>query len=199
MPADAYMELSDPDTWGETSDQQFSEKGRDWGAFQISSLDFNVTSNREDSDDAKSTTDPKATAGLGAAVHAHPTVRQFTVKKWIDKSSADLFELCCKQKKVDFARIFLRETGDVRRQPWLWLEFTGVYVDTFSWNLDPNVTGQDAKDQETVQFSFETIVIKYSQQDRTGEHKAVKIKGWDRIANQPYDTELETDALPHTY
>src|SRR5207237_2068912 len=130
MPSDAYMELSDPDTWGETYDEQF--QGRSWGAFQIASFEFGVTSNREDSDDS----DPKAgkaASGVAAAVQAHPTVREFTVKKWIDKSSTDLFMLCCQQKKSSCARVFVREKGDHSKQPWMWLEFTGVYVDHFDW------------------------------------------------------------------
>src|SRR5262249_37997467 len=117
--SDAYMELSDEDVWGETYDDQFGEQGRSWGAFEVSSFDFGVTSNRkemEDSGDTKSDgksdgkkgskTVGSTATGLGAALQAHPTVKQFTIHKWIDKASPDLFLFCCQQRPIQFAKLF---------------------------------------------------------------------------------------------
>lgn len=214
MASDAYMELSDPETWGETFDSQFGEDGRAQGAFEISQFVFGVVPADDDDEEE----DPKKSGkghsahgahgahgsrGAGAigraAKHRAPTVKTFTIHKPIDKGSLDLFLACLENKRMDWAKIFVREMGDVSQQPWLWLEFKGVRVEKFDWSLTPGAGGDEAKDQETVEFSFETILIKYSKQDNTGTHKAVKIKGWNRLKHNRQHDELEKDVRTHTF
>src|SRR5438105_15944695 len=104
MPSDAYMELETRDLIGETFDQKFGMDdplARREGAFEIFSFDFAVLSNRPDKDD-----DPKSAAKPGDGKPSsetnpppttgkdHPTVREFTIKKSIDKASSRLFLLC---------------------------------------------------------------------------------------------------------
>jgi hypothetical protein len=45
---------------------------------------------------------------------------------------------------------------------------------------------------ETLEFDFETVLIKYSRQDLTGLHRVVKIKGWNRQKNNTDVEELDT-------
>jgi type VI secretion system Hcp family effector len=199
--SDAYMEISDPETWGETRDEQFGmgPKGRQQGAFEITSFSFSVTSNREDDDDEKKKHhhhdqhhhDHHSHGDKKTAKHSQPEVKSFSINKWIDKGSPDLFLACCRQLRMDWAKIFLRETGEKNRMPWLILEFQGVYVDSLKWNLSPGTGGEEAKDQETVEFSFETILIKYCRQKLTGGHHAPKIKGWNRMEHNSKVDELE--------
>jgi type VI secretion system Hcp family effector len=206
MPSDAYMEISDPETWGETHDEQFGmgPGGRQQGAFEITSFSFSVTSNRDEDDDEKKKKHHQhqhhdAHADKKTAAHSQPEVKSFSINKWIDKGSPDLFLACCRQLRMDWAKIFLRETGEKNRMPWLILEFQGVYVDSLKWNLSPGTGGEDAKDQETVDFSFETILIKYSRQEVTGGHSAIKIKGWNRLKHNAHVSELESDSRAQEY
>jgi type VI secretion system Hcp family effector len=193
MPADAFMELQDPAVWGETMDEQYGPQGRNLGAFEIFGFDFTATSNREEDDPSTKAAAPgasgapAATGGAkGAAVHSQPVVKNFTIKKFIDKASPDLLLACCKagmpgSKKIEWAIISVRETGDVSKKPYLILEFQGLWVESFTWAMSPGQGGDSAQQEETIVFSFETILIKYLRQMKTGEHTRVKIKGFDRV------------------
>ena len=191
MASDAYMEISDPDTWGEALDSSFGmgPKARREGAFEIMSFSFTATSNRPDDDDDP-TPAAQPVAGTAPTRNApaqrgsspsrskdkHPTVKEFTITKSIDSASGDLFLLCCQQKKSWGAVISFREVGDPHQKPWLILEFTDLYVDDFTWSLNPEEGGKGA---ETVKFHFGTICIKYSQQRPDGTHEPLDSKGWN--------------------
>jgi len=205
MPSDAYMEISDPAVWGETHDEYFGEQGRNLGAFEIFGFEFGAHSTREDADSAGPNS-PGTTASnrgsngphgnyqqsssggsvQGAAVHTQPVVKQFTIKKFIDKGSPDLLLACCKAglpdaKKIDWAIISIRETGETNNKPYLVIEFQGLWVDAFNWSISPGGDAASASQEETVTFSFETILIKYCRQQETGQHTRVKIKGFNRV------------------
>jgi type VI protein secretion system component Hcp len=201
--SDAYMELSDPDVWGETYDHQFGmgEGGRKLGAFEIASFSFGVSAEKDDKDASKGTPKPGTTGApasgtnasttKGTASIAEPTVGKFTIKKYIDKSSPDLFVTCLKKKTIKWGIISVRETGEENRSPYLVLEFTNLTVDSFHWDLNPG-DPESAAETETVDFSFETILIKYSRQERSGSHQVVKIKGWNRNSHNDSVDEIDT-------
>jgi type VI secretion system secreted protein Hcp len=200
MSSDAYMEISDPAVWGETSDSIFGPQGRNLGAFEIFSFEFGANSTREDAQTpskngvagapAGGTTagnrtgaTPAATSG---AAQGQPVVKQFTIKKFIDKASPDLLMACCKAgmpdaQKMEWAIISVREMGEQTKRPYLVLEFQGVWVDAFKWTMSPGSEAADAAQEEEVTFSFETILVKYSRQESDGQHTAVKIKGFNRL------------------
>lgn len=197
MASDAFMELSDPETWGESTDSQFGMEGRAKGAFELSTFKFGVEErgdDDDDDDDADSTRKGVKKSKKKAAKHKGKTAKSFTITKPIDKGSLDLFLACLENTKMDWANVFMREVGDVgkKQQPWLWLEFTGVRVDTFDWDMTAGAAGDEAKSQETVKFTFETILIKYSSQEGTGGHSVVKIKGWDALENTREHHERES-------
>jgi type VI protein secretion system component Hcp len=206
MASDAYMEISDPAVWGETYDQYFGMKGRAQGAFEIFGFDLQATSNRDDGSGTQNlhpllaaylasqpghagTTSRQfgATATtVATAKTSQPVVKIFTIKKYIDKASPDLLLACCKAglpdaKKIDWAIISIRETGEgAKSRPYLVLEFRGLWVESLGWSLSPGAEATSASTEETVVFSFEQILVKYSRQQKTGAHQVVKIRGFNR-------------------
>src|SRR5262245_22299841 len=130
MPAscDAFMELQDPDVWGETYDGQFGEMGRNWGAFEISHFKFDVSGpEKEDSDDShhghgRGHGVGGAHSGKRAGKHKQTNVGTFTISKYVDKGSPDLFLSCLRKKRIEWGIISIRETGEQNRQPYLVLE-----------------------------------------------------------------------------
>jgi type VI secretion system Hcp family effector len=205
MASDAFMELSDPETWGESIDAQFgmAGAGRKKGAFEITSFSMSTEDRSDDDDDdddktskhgSKHHTSHKHHSGGKGSQTANSkehTIKKFTVKKPVDKGSLDLFLACLEKKRMAWANVFMREVGDADKQPWLWLEFQGVFVDKLDWSLASGAAGDEAKEQETVDFTFESILIKYSRQSTSGKHEAVKIKGWNTLRNDRQTQELE--------
>jgi type VI secretion system Hcp family effector len=184
------MELSDPSVWGETYDNQFGmgPQGRKLGAFEISKFEFGVSASGDDPT-KKGAQAPGArptpgasSSGQAAATSKEPTLQNFKVSKHIDKASPDLFLACCKKNMIAWAIISVRETGELNRKPYLVLEFTNLHVVSFSWDLSPGeaAEAESAAAMETVEFDYETILIKYARQDLSGEHRVVKMKGWNR-------------------
>jgi type VI protein secretion system component Hcp len=210
MPSDAYLELYDPSVWGETHDSFFGMQGRAKGAFEISSFKFGVSAKEDDETKKKGGskagqggtgggaggtggTGGHAAGGRSAAKQEEPTLETFTITKYIDKASPDLF-LACLQKdpfperdrKEKWAYLTVRESGEAERKPYLVIEFQGIRVKNFQWDIKPG-DAEAAEDFETVEFSFETVLIKYSRQEPGGAHQVVKIKGWNRMAKEGED------------
>src|ERR1043166_320922 len=194
MPSsDAYMELSDPAVWGETYDAQYGMEGRALGAFEIASFKFGVSAAADDDDASggKHKSAGKASGGKAAAAIKEPTLDGFTISKYIDKSSPDLFLACCKKNKIHWGIVSIRETGEVNRNPYLVIEFTDLHVVSLNWDINPG-DPEGAATMETVEFTFKTVLIKYSRQDLTGEHRVVKMKGWNRDSHKDDVSELDT-------
>jgi type VI secretion system Hcp family effector len=196
--SDAYMELSDPSVWGETLDEQFGMEGphaRKLGAFEISSFKFGVSGTPPDKG-GKPGAAPQAAAATGgakaSAANEEPTIGTFTVTKFIDKGSPDLFLACMKKDQIKWGIISVRETGEVSRKPYLVMEFTKLTVDSFTWDMNPG-DSEGAATMETVEFSFQTILIKYSKQEKGGAHQVVKMKGWNRELHNEQVSELDSE------
>jgi type VI protein secretion system component Hcp len=195
--SDAYMELSDPDVWGETYDAEFGmgPRGRKMGAFEIATFSFGVTPDEDAAGGTKGKAKAPAPASgstKGTASIAEPTVGKFTIKKYVDKASPDLFLVCLKKKTIKWGIISVRETGEEPRNPYLVLEFTDLTVDSFHWDMNPG-DPESAAETETVDFSFQTILIKYSRQEKSGAHQVVKMKGWNRNTHNDSVSELDSE------
>ncbi len=191
--SDVYMELSDPAVWGETYDEQFGmgEKGRQLGAVEISSFNFTIT---EPSESATPTTAGRTATTGGQTGATAPTVsdkKTFSISKYIDKGSPDLFLACCMKSPIAWCIISVRESGEHNRTPYLVIEFQRLHVTSFKWEDLPG-DAETASKLETIDFSYETVLIKYSRQDRSGEHPVVKMKGWDFSDHPSPVTELDT-------
>ncbi len=193
MASDAYMELETRTLLGESDDALFGmgPKSRGQAAFEIANFSFSATSNRPD--DSTPTTPQAAPlggnrqpAGRGhsnpaGTTQAQAEAKTFTISKAVDYSSPDLFQLCVTQDKIKWAVVSFREAGDPSRKPWLVLEFFDVYIDNFSWNLNPEVSGEEIKTQESLTFTFGSVIMKYMSQDVSGNHpKPPNMKGWNQ-------------------
>ena len=183
--SDVYMELSDPSVWGETYDDQFGmgAKGRQLGAFEVSSFNFSVTDSSSDTADSATVTGGASTGrqatGGRVATGVQQTAKQtFSISKYIDKASPDLFLACCTKSPIAWGIVSVRETGEHRRRPYLVVEFQRLHVTSFKWEDLPG-DADSASKLETIDFSYETVLIKYSRQDLSGEHRVVKMKAWD--------------------
>jgi type VI secretion system secreted protein Hcp len=185
MPSnDAFMELSDPDVWGESYDEQF--KGRHLGAFEISKFDFDISTDEDVAKKAAgSTTGPTSgpttgpTAGAPSGKHKELNKGTFSITKYIDKASPDLFLCCLKKTKMKWGIVSVRESGETKGIPFLVLEFQGLTVSSFKWDLTPGESGEGSASMESVGFEYEKVLIKYARQEREGHHHPVKMKGWD--------------------
>jgi type VI secretion system secreted protein Hcp len=194
MPSsDTYMELSDPAVWGETYDSQFGMDGRALGAFEVATFKIGVSAAAdEDEDDGhkkKAAHKPHHGSKSGASIK-EPTLQNITISKFIDKASPDLFLACCKKNKIHWAIVSVRETGEENRNPYLVIEFRNLHVTSFSWDVNPG-DPEAAATMETVEFDYETVLLKYSRQDLTGEHPVVKMKGWNRPLHNDDVQELD--------
>src|SRR5262245_57968070 len=208
--SDAYMELQDPEVWGETHDDQFGMEGRALGAFEISKFDIDISAAEDDNQKKRANSQSGSggqnnsggggggnnSSGRKAAKHEEATLDTFTITKHIDKASPDLFLACCKKTKIEWGIISIRESGEFaddkyKRKPYLVLEFRNLSVKSFKWGIDPG-DAEGAASMETIEFDFETVLIKYSRQDLSGQHRVVKIKGWNRQKNNDEVEELDT-------
>jgi type VI secretion system Hcp family effector len=171
--------------WGETYDAQFGEEGRNLGASEVSTFKFGVASKADDPATAKPGATPGArptatpSTGQTAAAIKEPTLQNFTITKYIDKGSPDLFLACCKKTLIAWGILTIRESGEEERKPYLQIEFQNLHVVSFNWELNPGDV-ESASQMETVEFDYQTVLIKYLRQERSGRHEAVKMKGWNR-------------------
>src|SRR5262249_9366358 len=200
MPSDAYMEVSTWDIVGESGDREYGQT-TDYQMFQVFNIEFGHTAE----DKSKATSLPKSgpnskgvdtRALLAQLAQSHASAVDdktdkgtITVSKSIDYASPDLFVYCANKKPMDWAIIYLRESGEESTHPWLRLEFTKVYVKDFKWSLDPGASGEEAMKAETLTLEFEKMLIKYYPQTKTGEHKAMKMGYFNYV--QPGDTVAE--------
>jgi type VI secretion system secreted protein Hcp len=175
MAAGAFMELSHPDVWGELTDEQALD--RKLGAFEIASFSLSANPRNDprtvDPAFRPRTTAPHptpaaTTAAATGAQSTDPVVSDFTIRKALDKSSPELFTACCKKTPMNWAIITMREQGD--DQPYLVIEFQKVMIESFGWELPPG-EGEASLSAETINFSFETIYIKYAAQMPSGGHE----------------------------
>src|SRR5262249_7677960 len=102
MASDAFMEISDEDTWGETDDIRFGlvdpEESRCLGAFEIFSFAFGLDSNDRDEDDLKKQHEQfqkmaRMPAVSGSTPGAGKHDQAFTIKKSIDTASKDIWHI----------------------------------------------------------------------------------------------------------
>jgi len=201
MPSDAYMEVSTWDIVGESGDREYGQS-TDYQMFMVFNIEFGHTAE----DKSKALSLPKggpnskgvdtralmaalAQQGNSSAVDDKTDKGTITVSKSIDYASADLFVYCANKKPMDWAIIYLRESGEESTHPWLRLEFTKVYVKDFKWSLDPGASGEEAMKAETLTFEFEKIMIKYYPQESTGKHQPMKMGFFNYV--QPGDTVAE--------
>jgi type VI secretion system Hcp family effector len=197
MASDAFMHLDDG-TWidshgveqeecidGESEDAEFRNKR--W--FEIASLDWDLQPPDDDDDDDDETV-KRIVMSLQKqrerSLHnkrdrllwKKEGFQDFTVSKFIDRASPDLFRACVEKAKFKRAIIIVREAGAETRKTYLKFHFGDVIVKGVHCNLTPGEAEDDSR-EETVRFAFGKVCIEYLRQLPTGKHAAPKIRGWD--------------------
>jgi len=223
MASDAYMEISDPNVWGEAYDARYGMADRALGAFEIFSFEWSANTTRKKESEAlqpaHSNQPQKVQLANGqfAYVQGSPTsqtavsdkkksvvVNTFTIKKFIDKSSADLLLALCKSglddaKPMEWAVVSFRESGGEipelgqKREPYMVLEFRKVWVNSLSWSVTPGADASGASQEEQVTFEFESFLVKYARQEDIGTHEVVKIRGFNVAYPEKEVKELSWD------
>jgi type VI secretion system Hcp family effector len=103
---------------------------------------------------------------------------EFDVAKRLDKASPELMLRTANGATIPTAQIRLtRQTGDANAV-FLRYCFTGVRITSFSQRGN-----EDSSVNESISFSYATIVQSYTQQDPAGGQGTVFSKGWDLLRN----------------
>jgi type VI protein secretion system component Hcp len=182
------MEVAPMEIWGESGDKEYGDKTA-YGMFEVFSISFQTgdTSSHagtmvgKDSQGKKITlqntnnTQQKAGPPQDAGDNR---VGKLTFEKPIDKSSPFLFRYCCEKTVMPWAIIYIREAGEepapgASTIPWLRIEMQQVKIIDFSWDIDPGAGGDEVNKAEKIQFSFDTMLVCYSEQSIRGRHEQV--------------------------
>ena len=188
MPSDAFIEVAPMDIWGESGDETYGGK-TDYGMFEIFSMSFDTGHKDVDTSQGITVTDAgkklKVNApgmnkgGTGTANDPDTRRGEMTVEKGIDYASPDLFRYCCSKKLMKWAILYVREAGEENKNPWLIVELQNVNVSQFTWTLEPGGDAESANRAERVTFQFDTMLIRYYQQQATGTHKPMRTGSWN--------------------
>jgi len=118
----------------------------------------------------------------GGAGAGRVQVRDLSLTKKVDRSSAVLFSLCCKGEHVDKAVITVRKAGGTPLE-YLKVHLEKVLISGYSTG------GNEVNDQivETVTLNFARAQLEYTPQKDDGSGAPSIIKGWDIGANKAWD------------
>jgi type VI secretion system secreted protein Hcp len=122
------------------------------------------------------------TAGIGGGGGAGKVQMQdMVITKYIDKSSAALFKMCCDGTHIDKVLLTVRKAG-------------GTALEYIKWNLEEvmvsSITtggsgGQD-KLTENITLNFARVKLEYTPQNAKGAGEASIIQGWDLAKNKEW-------------
>jgi type VI secretion system secreted protein Hcp len=154
MAFDAYLKLDGVE--GEATDKGFEK--------QINILSFSW-----------GVSNPSTPIGTGAGA-GKVSVSDFSVMKWTDKSSANLFQSCCSGKHYPKATLTLRKAGGDKPVDYLKYEFKTLFVTSLQWS---GSRGGDDVPTESVSFSFASVEVTYTEQSEKGAAAKPQIAGWD--------------------
>jgi type VI protein secretion system component Hcp len=194
MALDGFLELKRQGVaavQGECRDRTFAVKK----AMSIKSFEFGTElapaappdedDDQDDDDDER----PRRQApkrSKPAAPPKNPTEFKFSVTKEVDSATPQLFVAYCQHAAAvatpfDTAIITLRKAGGPEPMIYLVLEFSKVFVTSFTINAGSG----DTLPEETIEFSFQNSVrFRYQPQTSAG-HGAANIKGWNKKDNVP--------------
>jgi type VI secretion system secreted protein Hcp len=118
---------------------------------------------------------PSSPVGAGAGA-GKVQISGFTITKWTDKSSAQLFQTCCSGKHFPEAKVTVLKAGGDKPVEYLSYEFKELFVNDIQW---AGATGGDDVPMETVSFSFGQIQVTYTEQKPDGTPGTPQVAGWD--------------------
>jgi len=124
---------------------------------------------------------PSSPVGTGAGA-GKVSISGFTITKWTDKSSAQLFQTCCTGKHFPEAKLTLLKAGGDKPVEYLAYEFKELFVNDIQWS---GSSGGDDVPMESVSFSFASVQVTYTVQKADGTPGTPQIGGWDLKAGKP--------------
>ncbi|NEU11873.1 type VI secretion system tube protein Hcp [Methylobacterium sp. BTF04] len=95
------------------------------------------------------------------------TVQDLSVTKYIDKSSAALFQHCCNGKHIKKGKLIVRKAGD-KPLEYLTIELEEVMIT----HISMGGSGSEDRLTENVTFNFGQFHVKYAQQNKDGSKGA---------------------------
>jgi type VI secretion system secreted protein Hcp len=123
------------------------------------------------------TTIGSATGGAGAGKFK---LQPFKVTKDVDKASAPLFMACAAGAHYPTLKLSIRKAGG-QQKDYLTYIFRMVYVTNISWSGG----GGEEAPEETVEFVYGAMGIKYFPQKPDGSMDAPLMSQWSQTTNQP--------------
>lgn len=102
-------------------------------------------------------------------------ISDFTVSKFTDSSSPKLFQACCSGTHFKDATLSIRKAGGSHPIDYLKYKFTELFVTKVDWG----VQRYDETPTENVSFSFGSLEVIYTPQQKDGSKGAAIVAGWD--------------------
>lgn len=118
----------------------------------------------------------------GGAGAGKVEVQDLTITKYVDKSSPNIFFLCCQGKHIPKANLFVRKAGGEKPVEYVKIALEKVFVTAYQTG---GTTDQDLI-TETVTLNFAKSKIEYVPQDGEGNPLPSLTKGWDVAANKEW-------------
>lgn len=172
MAFDAYLDISD--IQGESLDSQFKDK------IELLSFDFGAT---------QATSATASSAGGASAERVN--LKEFSVRKFIDKATPKLFEACCSGKHIKKVKLSVRRAGG-KQEKYLEVELQEVIVSSteiegMAVNSSDKTDPSNDLPSEVIKFNYAKISVTYTQQKRSDGQGGGSLKGgWDRTSNKTF-------------
>ena len=116
----------------------------------------------------------------GGAGTGKVTVRDVSVRKYVDKSTPDLMLACCNGKHFNEAKLTVRKAGE---NPLEYLVVTMNDVLITGVHTGGTSNGNERL-SETITLNFAKVKVDYAEQTATGGKGATPKMGWDIEANK---------------
>ncbi len=156
MAVDYFLKLDS--ITGESVDQNFQN--------QISVLSFNWGG-----------TQTTSVAGTGGSGAGKVSLDEFTITKYYDSSSPEIFKSMLLGTHVTTGVLSAVKSGSAGK-PFLTLNFTELFVTSQKINASTEIP------TETISFSYNTIKVDYSKQNEQGNLTSVGAVSYDLKANK---------------
>ncbi|MCF5656238.1 Hcp family type VI secretion system effector [Pseudomonas poae] len=171
MAFDAYLKIDGIP--GESTDDKHAEwievVGYEYGATQATSA---------------------TASSAGGASSERVNLSDFSIRKFVDKASAKLFETCCKGQHIKEVVLHVNRAGG-DKVTYLTITMEEVVVSSvkFLGNMEAGNDASDVSDlpKEEIKFNYARIKTEYVQQKRgDGQGGGKVVGGWDRTKNKTH-------------
>jgi type VI secretion system secreted protein Hcp len=121
-------------------------------------------------------------AGIGGGGGAGKVqLQDLTITKWVDKSSPNLFKMCCDGTHIPTTVLTVRKAGGSA------LEYFKITLDTaIVAAITTGGSGGQDRLTENITLNFAKIKMEYTPQTAKGAGEASITQGWDQAANKAW-------------